>query len=313
MEIKTGGFELHLGNSISLSSFIDHLLTCSNVAFGTKLIALTRQDSYVIGFFMKIRSMKTYLKRKKEGTTFVVKPETIDKDENFVVVNFFILHTKTGRGLYQYYYGSSSMNQFCEHLSTIYTKYKTTLIDAEKQQIPEDTAKTTKTKVERIIEKKYRGNLKYQIIERKDSFLARVQQLKAIKNFSFDYMHIDPNNSTFNPLSILAKRISHNVTFGISGEKNISAIGNAIASVVSSGTSTKCKVKGIDPVGNEVIYKMFNDHDVFETLDYELVAKSIIINFDDPITSIINSDILKNMVRLANTRQIKAILETQLQ
>ncbi len=309
MEIKVGGFEIQLGSGISFDDFLEFVDENSGVEIKNKLIAVHDDGDYMSGMYMHIRSMKTYLKRKKEEGGFIVKPETIGEDESFVVINFFIINKDNGRGLYQYHFGSSTINQFCEFLSSLYGRLKSDKIAVEVSMLPLDAKGKAKEKLVKQINKKYAGKLKYNIIERRESFVQRVGNLKQIKSLTFDYMHIDPSVDPFKPLSTLAKRISHHVTFNAPQDNKWTAIKGAVSGAIGAVQTDNVKVKGIDPHGNEVVYKMFHDYDVFERFDYEDLAKSIVVDFNDIGKSVKNSRIVEMLYQVKSKPEVSSLLE----
>lgn len=309
MDIKVGGFEIQPGNGISLDELYGFMSLKSNQELENKYLSFFSDETYLYGLYMQIRNMRTFLKRKHEENGFIVKPEIINDGENFVVINFFIICKQTGRGLYPYYYGSSTVNQFCVFLSNLYTKLKRNKIANDIALLNKDLKEKAREKQIKSINKKYSGNLTYNVIERKESFVQRISLLKEIKSLSFDYMQIDPNVDEFKPLSDLAKRINHSVIFKSPGDNKWSRIRAAVTSIINRDNSANFKIKGIDPDGNEVIYKMFHDYDVFERADYDDFTQRIVIDFNDINNSIKESPLIKFLQEIKNRPQITSILE----
>lgn len=261
-------------------------------------------EDYYTGLFLSIRDARSFCKIQREGRAFKVTHEELEADESIVHFNFFILNKKTYRGLYQYYFGAATLNFFNAFLLDRYKEMKNGIVDAEIAKLGQDPPK----KKQAAIRKKYAKNLTYSIMERPESFRERVESLKRVRGFSFDYMSLAVDEKEFQPLSGQAKRINHEVFFQRPADDNFSAIKGAVVNATRAAGIGKYQVRGIDAHDNEVVYKSANDFDVFEEYDYDDVTRTISIDSNDLVKSIDESYVIAELLDIAGRKTIKQLL-----
>jgi len=305
MKVRINGFELIPGSGITLQNYCAKLLSSSGQQHRHNILAVSEADEdYYTGLFLSIRDARSFCKIQREGGAFKVTHEELEADESIVHFNFFILNKRTFRGLYQYYFGAATMNFFNSFLLDRYREMKAGIVDAEIAKLGQDPPK----KKLAAIRKRYAKDLAYSIMERPDSFRERVESLKRVRGFSFDYMSLAVDDKEFQPLSGQAKRINHEVFFQRPADDNFSAIKGAIVNATRAAGIGKYQVRGIDAHDNEVVYKSANDFDVFEEYDYDDVTKTISIDSANLVKSIDESYVIAELLDIAGRKTIKQLL-----
>src|SRR5262245_12998702 len=112
MQVKIYGFEWKSeAPGIDLSKFFDYLnsKSGSRTKDGKHVFAMTKKDGFLVGVLLSIKDNKRFCQMKE----FKITAEELEEGTNFVDINFFLIHPLTGRGLYQYYFHSTSLNYFC--------------------------------------------------------------------------------------------------------------------------------------------------------------------------------------------------------
>lgn len=290
MDIKISGFELRCDGSIDLSDFFDHLLPLSGQQFGNEIFGIVDKGSHYVGIMIIIKDMKAFLTKKNLGEKITISAESVADNEEVVVANFFLIDKSKFRGLYSIYYGSCTLNKYLYFLNSRFRNYKNELIETEINNAGEPKDQKDRLRIENNAKKKHTGHLKYAILERKEALEKRILQLRELKNFTFEHLSLDSTKDEFLPISKNAKRISHSVTFE---QSNPSQVKQSVINAIKAGSIFKGTVKGTDPNGLEVVYKMFHDYDVFERYDYNDIIKSVSLDLGDLETSIKSSKIVE--------------------
>jgi hypothetical protein len=310
MDIKISGFEIRNTGSITLGSFFSHLHSIGGVQSGDLIFGVVDKKTHYSGIIILIKDMRAFLTKKNLGGSVTISAETIKDNEDFVVANFFLIDKEKFRGLYSSYHGSCTLNKFLHFLNNRFKVYRNSLISTEVDSFKQKMSDWDIHKLEKKASKKYTGSLKYAILERKEELDKRISRLSELKNFTFEHMALAPENDNFVALPKFAKRISHSLTFGLAQEGRLSALKQTVINVIKGGHIQKGTIKGTDPDGLEVIYKMYNDYDVFERHDYENTIKTVMIDLNN-IKSSISSSIIARILEEASAKpQIRAVLQS---
>lgn len=140
---------------------------------------------------------------------------------------------------------------------------------------------------------KSKSTLNTTIIIRKDSFKDKIAKMQSVKNAVIEFSEIHCTG-VFTPLQANLKNIQYTLRF-----KKDSII-TPIVSFFEKHVLKNAKVEGIDEDGHEVIYRIFNDYDIYGTYDYDDIVSYLEIDLKNYKRSITDNEIIK---RLQNTLQ----------
>ena len=304
MKIRIYGFEWFLGKNITFDQFIEFLINnTSGKLIHNRIFGLTERDAYFVGLFLTIKDIKAFCQLKKEEDRFIITPKLLEDQTKITDFNYFLITKKTGRGLYQYYHQSAAPNTFCAFCKKEYDKLKKELIDAEVNKLESPTEYQ-----KRKIRKRYQGSLRYATLLKPDSFENYIRTLKKVSSFEFEYSTLSPVMSAFRPLTPYTKRASHKVFFH-NQSSTMQAIKDGIINIVRQGLR-RGRVKGVDPEGNEVTYKLINDYNTIAEYEYDDVVPTIRIDSQKIEKSIKESYLINEMIRIARSPSGKALLDT---
>lgn len=307
MKVRVFGFEWFMGDGITLDDFCSHLQSISgNEIEGNRVVALTRLENYWGGVLLTIKDMKAFCKIKKNGVRFTVTPEELQDNASMVDFNFFIIHPETGRGLYQHYHQSPASNTFCQVCQRQYNFYKTGLIEADLNEAGGD-ALTENQKVE--IKKKYKGRLTYNTLVRPDSFEDCLDQINRALSFSFELDTITANERQFTAATEFADRLTHKVIF--TKKTWTESVRESIAATIRNDPLKRATIKGIDNLGEEVVFKLTNDYAYFDEADYHELISSVEIDSENIVESIRRSHVTKFLVEVASDGSAREVLESR--
>ncbi|MHC1744852.1 MAG: hypothetical protein AB9873_17740 [Syntrophobacteraceae bacterium] len=262
-------------------------------------------EGYWVGLFLTIKDIKAFCQIKKEGDVFTITPNMLEEGTRVADFNFFLLHPTTGRGLYQHYHQSPAPNTFCAFAKKRYDELKDQKIDTE---ILNAEGRGISDKDERNIRKTYKGSLKFSTLLKQDSFEKSVQALKEVTFFELELATYGTKEKDFLPISPYATRMKHKVFFD--RKSNTAMVKERILETLSMGLRSG-KVKGVDPEGNQAVYKLLNDYAAFANYDYNDLITTIHINSSDLVSSVRSSKLISELVRLSKIPQLDALLSTR--
>lgn len=306
MKIRIFGFEWEIEKGISYEEFCLYLEQWSGVITKDRIIALSKMDGLWAGVLLTIKDEKAFCKmRRARGGRFTISPEELEEGTNMVAFNFFILNSATGRGLYQHYNHSASTNTFCGFCSERFRGLKKARIEEAARKAGLDP-ESRSIRV-RQIKNRFSDKLRYSVLIRQEAFDELVRDLSSIKSFDFEFATLGEKEKDFLPLGEHAKRVSHRMVF--SNNPSPHQIKNGIIGLNRIGLK-RGKVKGIDPNGNEAVYKVMNNHQSFAEFDYDEVIRTVEIDSDNLVDSIQKSYIIGALIDLAKRPRVKALIST---
>jgi hypothetical protein len=290
MKVKIFSFEWNLEiPELDLKTFLSFLKTASGTQQedNPHVLAISEKSGYYVGVLLTVKDSKRFTQMIHNPKGFVVTAEELSAGRSFVDVNFFIINPNTGRGLYQYYHHSASVNLFCAICKSFYRQLKKS----------------------HGIHK--RGSLKYSIITRPENFLHYAQKLSGIKSIELEQVSYTFNENDFKPVALQADRIVERAVF-IRPWKQREALKSVVNYLRRSiGNLKRATIKGIDPEGQEAIYKLFNDYDVLEEYEYDDFVQSITLDGNDLEGSIQKASNIESLLALSQKPNIKILLESQ--
>jgi hypothetical protein len=284
MNVKIFGFEWKLeAPGIDITKFLEHLKSVSGQATkdGKHIFAITEKSGFYVGILLAIKDYKRYCQLKELKIT----AQELEEGTNFVDLNFFLIHPATGRGLYQYYFHSTSLNYFCVLCQYHYRNLKKSL-------------GITK-----------RGTLKYVILTRKENLIAATEKLKAVKRIEIEQVSYDFSEKNFSPLAKAADRIVERAVFWRKGKPEAAVdilVGFLKKRLVNIRQAT---IEGIDASEQDVTLKLLRDYDVYGEYDYDNYIQDVSLDTSDLEEGIKKSSHIKSLIAIAQKAPVKQLLE----
>ncbi len=305
MKIRILGFEWHMAKGITISDYCNYLESISGKEFAKRVIAVTEKDGLWVGILLTIKDMKAYCEMKDEKGGFVISPKELDRSTHIADFNFFIIHPETGRGLYQHYHNSPVINTFCTFCKQRYDDLKSEIIKDESRRL----GNVDEAQKQQII-KKYEGSLRYSLPMTEKDFLQCVNGLKKINNIIFENSCFTETEKIFSPLGPYAKRMTHKVVFPkskkIASAQLLNDIKHAITEMIPNLKGAR--LKGVDPEGNEAIYKLINDYNPFAEFEYEEIIRTVNLDSTNLLGSIRDAYFIDRMIEISKRPNVSAIL-----
>lgn len=118
MKVKYLGFEISTEkNLITIQDFIENNLVfeMSDILERNVLIDCSHSDYYK-GLILTVKDQKAFCKLQGNLDDLEITVENLSGGDQLIEFNFFVINKKTGKGLYQFYYQSTSLSKFKEIL-----------------------------------------------------------------------------------------------------------------------------------------------------------------------------------------------------
>jgi hypothetical protein len=290
MYVRLLGVELSFKGGITAPDFIAHLesLRDKEIVHSdyTRLIYTTAFKNYYAGLFVTNRDQRklTELGQAAKGK-FKITVSTLKN--KLVDVNLWLIHKKTGKGLYQYYHRSCTLSQFGTFLAMQY--------DAQSEKLErEELAGASTDAARKAVKKKYSGTLEAAVMVRKERLKQLMEELKQINAFEFDLVEISVKEPTFTQVSGMVSSERHTIRFDRKVSV-VSKIRSAISEAIRERGIATGRVLGKDARNLDRILKIVDTPDTFGRYDYDAVATDA--SFD--VDALEASPFLQEMIAVA--------------
>jgi hypothetical protein len=297
MKIKLLGIEMTTGQGVSLADMFQSIQNTGGnpVDLGghNRFTYVDVVDGFHVGLVITTKSHSKFLEFKRDKATAKLEARDVTPGSQLADFNFFAINKATGKGIYQYYHQSCSVNVFGSLCKFYYEKIKKQRLEAAKVGIK----KLTQAEEKRI-NKEYSGTLKWEILVRKESFDKMVSELASIQAVTLSVSTLAYQETTFSPLALVAKNMSQRFTFGKG--TLVGDIASSILKVAKIGNVESAKVEGVGEDGLEQIIKMFNTPDQFGEYDFDEIAQTMTISPAD----FAKSAFLQAMIKVAKEQPV---------
>lgn len=300
MKVKYLGFELGTKkNKIKIKEFIDKNLDFidEDILERDFIIDAETNEQYYKGLILTVKDQKAFCKLQGSRDDLQIKVENLDGSEQLIEFNFFIINKTTGRGLYQFYYQSTSLNKFGEILKRKFVEYRDSL-KTDEIHINISSGKSDKAS-RSIANKKYHDLLIFEMLFKTQTLKDLLLKCKKIKSFEYEFCSYDRMEEACVPLAALAKKMRQKVTF--SQPNLVQNISESISQLISDQEPDKGTVIVIDEFDQEMPYKLLDTPDLFHEEEFdELVQK---LN-DIKVGNFTDSKILDEMIKISKSKEI---------
>lgn len=133
MKVKYLGFEIRTEkNLISINDFIENNLNFELKDIFKRNVFIDCADiGYYKGLILTVKDQKAYCKLQGSVDDLEIKVENLSGHDKLIEFNFFVINKSTGKGLYQFYYQSTSLSKFKEILKRQFLGYRAILLQNE--------------------------------------------------------------------------------------------------------------------------------------------------------------------------------------
>jgi hypothetical protein len=246
-EIRFQGFEVGiLGRAITWEEYLAHLATKNGSLFKYKsfdriiCLDVTSNASYIYGLFVTIKDLKRFCEYREADGQFALSARELEDGSRMAEFNFFIIHKKTHRGIYQFYYSSCSLQRFLGLLTTEFFALR-------KYYISELTSNST-GEIKREIAALRSTELKTEILVRHETFDALLKDFDYIKEMKVNVTTYDADSSKYVAFKDHIKKRTEHFIFKKGGI--VSDLRSKISNLAHQPEIDDLKVRGVSLENN---------------------------------------------------------------
>lgn len=299
MKVKYLGFELSTEKKlINLEDFIeDNLVFDHKDILERKIFIDDSDENYYKGLILTIKDQRAYCKLNGNLHELEITVENLQESDQLIDFNFFVLHKKIGKGLYQFYYQSTSLSKFKAILKCKFLAYRAMVIQNEEDKGISEGKSQAKSRKE--ANKKYRDNLNVDLLVKKDSLAQLLQKCRKIKSFEVEFSTYDHIRKAGLPMPAHAKKVKQKVYF--ENETKVGELAISIANYINNENPESGTIMVLDEYGQEMPYKLMDTPDLFHEEEFdELVQRLNSVK----VGSFSQSSIFQDMIDICNKSAI---------
>lgn len=309
MQVRFLGFRFTTdAPTLTLQTFANYVQSNHGVGFESGahkrllFINSTFDKNYYVGLFVTVKDQKTFCELVSKGGKLVVKVNELDKQSDLMDFNFFVINKNNGLCLYQYYHQSCSLSSFGFYNSKRFTEHRNTEIDGQLAEIGKLNLTPAK---ERIIRGKFKGQLKWEILVRKEKLKTLIEELDQVNSFEYSFLTLTTEEPEFKPISNFLRKKSTKIAF--TKGSPVEKLAEFVSNFLSSRNIETGKVTGVDTDGITRVLRVTDNPDNFGDYGYDDIAPRI--NSMD-IDKFENSWIIKEL--LSKCTENKHIFEAKI-
>lgn len=290
MKIKLLGIDFEFGNGITMKDLFDHIAQQKGdpVELGGygRFLYTAEHDGHHVGLLITTKNHNKFLEFRRDKMSAKLETRDVTEGSKLADFNFFAINKQTGRGIYQYYHHSCSLNTFGTLCKSHYETLKAQRVAAAKKQLG-----ALKQSDEKAINKRFAGTLKWNAVVRKETFDKLVSQLKSIKAITVSLATLAHEETVFTPLAREAKKMIHRFTFARGTP--VGHLVKGVRSFMKQADVETAKVEGVGEDGLDQVIKLINTPDFFGEFDFDSVADMMTITPNDFVSSTFLKQIIK--------------------
>ena len=270
MKVKVFGIQFNTGKAVTVSQFFDHLIASNttNIDFHgfKRFLYLKKHEDKYVGLFITTKDHKKFMEMSGDGGNVEITARDVTKGSALADFNFFVVHSATGRGLYQHYYHSCTFTQFGTFSKSYFEQLKGQMLDAALKGVDKKTEQTK-------LRQKFKEALVWTYFMRQESFTQLIAKLSRIKSFAFGISSLVAKESVFTPLGGLSKSVKQTYTF--EPETKLNQAVEAIKSALGLIDIDDASVQGINDKDEPVVIHLESNLDAFAEYDFDDVANKM--------------------------------------
>jgi hypothetical protein len=290
MQINIQAFEVDLGHGITMDQFYNYISRSSSDLIESRYLYVSRSAAgWWRGLLLTSRNIRAFTRMQRNEGHITLTPQNLGNSE-LAHFNYFILHERLKRGLFQRYHGAASLDGFGSNLKRRYHALKERLVLDACIAAGIETGQPN-----RAIQNRFRGNLSYSVVLRRTSFDDLIRDLRSIKSVTCEFREYIPSERAFQPLASRATAVRHRLTFR---DQNRSIVNDLINFARFEG------LKGLSGVGVghdnlEKRFRLYNEPETLGSYDFNEVVMSTHFDSSQITASLEESDMIRRLHRIA--------------
>lgn len=301
MDIKLLGIEFEVGKGISIADLFSYIQRHQGkpvilYKYG-RFLYIRDMGNFYAGLLITAKNQRKFIEFSQNAGVARLEARDVSQGAQLADFNYFLVSKKTGRGLYQYYHGSCTLDTFGTVCRRHYEELKKSRIDALVAGLPKQT--TAKIKQCRDM---FTGTLTWNVLVRPEAFRAMVEALKSVEILKVNVTTLALKKTIFSPVSNLAKRVTQQFRFPQNTSPTPGLVGE-LETLIENDQVQNARLEGRDHNGHHQVLKIENNPDSFGVYDYDEIAGKIDVNPDD----FLESDFMKELLTVA--RQKKTLFD----
>lgn len=282
MKVRFLGFTVTCKGELTLAQLMNFVKDQDAYGFAgyQRLIRAAEKDGYFVGLVVTFKTQRRICELEKEE--LVIQVRELEAGKSIVDFNFFVINQVTGRGLYQHYHHSMSLQRF----GTLLDRQMRMLVErkvAAAVEKAESKGEDLNDSDKRRLRKKYRTKVELTQIVKEEDLPDLISEMDRIKRLSFDVATVTPDSPLFAPMSGLVRTTRTQLTFD--REVSVEKVRKAVLSLVGKVQPTRGKIVGEIVGGSddgvEHVISLLENYDVYGEVGYDEAAGTMNLKIED--------------------------------
>lgn len=232
------------------------------------IVSQTYEGTYKGGIVIKIKDVKSYFRVDSKGGGLKVSSLDLEDGERHIEINFFLVRTDSGKGLYAYYHQSSHMNDFCGLIRNAHER----LLEKERLRLQAECDSGAITLRELKLKRADLKPMTYEIMARNGDASSLVRGLSRIKKLKIVFSDWKGQTAgDMSPLVPLAKNVTTEMSF--EADTNLGSLKDLLVGIIKSDKAKRLRVEGTDPEALDQVINLEKNLDDFSRTDYDAFAR----------------------------------------
>lgn len=229
-QVATVGFELSFSENIGIGEFYQNLESNELGAISIDgkshhLLTNVCDDGFIVGLVLTYKGDKKILATIEEKNLLKIEKIELKDNQNSTAVSMFCINPESKRGFYYSYYNGVTNTTFCKLFKKVHDEIRESKIKDKIEEISD----FQKKKVKDVRVKAagfFKGGFAFTLLQNHVDIKNLLQSFMQINRFTMACKLGLDNEPLFKPVSGHLKKATFSIS--VSGEKNGTAIGNAI-------------------------------------------------------------------------------------
>lgn len=257
MQVKTSAFTLSI-QGITLEEYLSYLRDNYTYSLEKRFLIVDKIDGKENlwgGFLLTMRDEKETAQVRLDGNRLEVILAKVQDGFDNGLFNFFLINTKTTKGLYQTYQHSAPITKFFFHLNHLVNKYAS---DRRRNDITFSPSP----------------------LFRKEAFEEYVKKFDTIKEIIIEPSYYKAREPFYQGLSSEADRYVHTFKYYQYSPRSVEKIVDSLIGIFNKNKPKALKIKG--KIGDlERLYDVANDVEIYDQMDYNEWVKNLAYSVND--------------------------------
>lgn len=305
MEVRYLGFSISTKNEkVSVEDLYDQLEQNSgkenlSLKLPRRIFFEKSKGDYYKGMILTIRDQTKYCKMQDQGGNISINVENLQGNEKLLEFNFFVINKNTGRGIYQEYHHSCSINTFFKYLKQEFNKVKTESIKDEIANLQSPTDKDKSA-----IRKKHKKPIDLSMLCDKSDLFDAIAELTRVSSLEYTLETVEPHQGFGKPLADICKRKREAIIFE---DVKPATIADTLRYHMDSLGIKKGRITGYESKDKKVSYPINQRPEYYGVYDFDVIAPKVHNIKSDKFTE---CKILDDLIGTCKSNRYKFTFET---